>query len=524
VSQGLFSRSPDELTGRVHVFQRTFAGIDELDPATPGLAKFVDIAEGRLDAGAVALRRTLQEDMLPAATRDAPCRTTFAPLQWRAGGLDPGDAAHGEYLRGLLDGCCSALVDSLDQAQDRLAKEPDPLVDECRLHLAFAHTRSRHFAPTAPAVAVLERVEAYLAGGGGGALVVHGGSGSGKTYVMARAAARAIAAGRGAVAARFLGTSPASSTALGLLGSLCAQLRAVSAGAGRDAEGALPACPAGFDDLSQYLGDALRKWRWGPLAVFLDSVDQLDDANGGRRLDWLPVDGLAPAVHLVVSTLPDEPNPDVGRPFFCFSILTRRITRAAAAAAAAAPAAASKAAAAPTAAGDTAAAPAAAAAAANAAEEAATAAAAQLAVEAAAEAVVAGRLVEVSGLTEPAKLLEHLMQRHRRRLTPAQTAHVLDAAGRSGGAHTPLFLTLAAAQAAQWASNAAPAAVAGTVRLVILGFFRRLEAASGARMVEAAAAYVTLARQGVSEAELQGLLSLDDAVLSDVYQWCYNKP
>jgi hypothetical protein len=66
----------------------------------------------------------------------------------------------------------------------------------------------------------------------------------------------------------------------------------------------------------------LLRWRWGALAVFLDSLDQLDDT--------LPLDGLAPAVRLVVSTLPDARNPEVGRPFSCLSILTTRLRNAAA--------------------------------------------------------------------------------------------------------------------------------------------------------------------------------------------------
>ncbi|KAJ1471727.1 hypothetical protein T484DRAFT_1843041, partial [Baffinella frigidus] len=35
-------------------------------------------------------------------------------------------------------------------------------------------------------------------------------------------------------------------------------------------------------------------------------VDQLDDQNGGRRLEWLPVTGLSSHVRIVVSTLPDH--------------------------------------------------------------------------------------------------------------------------------------------------------------------------------------------------------------------------
>jgi hypothetical protein len=33
-----------------------------------------------------------------------------------------------------------------------------------------------------------------------------------------------------------------------------------------------------------------------PLKLFIDSLDQLDDSNGWRRLDWLPATGLPPHV------------------------------------------------------------------------------------------------------------------------------------------------------------------------------------------------------------------------------------
>ena len=56
-----------------------------------------------------------------------------------------------------------------------------------------------------------------------------------------------------------------------------------------------------------------------PLTLFIDSVDQLNDSNGGRRLDWLPVTGLPAHVRLVVSTLPDYSE------FQCLSILRAKL-------------------------------------------------------------------------------------------------------------------------------------------------------------------------------------------------------
>ena len=42
-----------------------------------------------------------------------------------------------------------------------------------------------------------------------------------------------------------------------------------------------------------------------PLVIFLDSLDQLSDLEGGRELKWLPT-VLPPHVSIIVSTLPEE--------------------------------------------------------------------------------------------------------------------------------------------------------------------------------------------------------------------------
>ena len=42
-----------------------------------------------------------------------------------------------------------------------------------------------------------------------------------------------------------------------------------------------------------------------PLVIFLDSLDQLSDLEGGRELKWLPTT-LPPHVSIIVSTLPEE--------------------------------------------------------------------------------------------------------------------------------------------------------------------------------------------------------------------------
>ena len=80
---------------------------------------------------------------------------------------------------------------------------------------------------------------------------------------------------------RFLGTSPQSSNVLDLLASVYEQLKTISRGSaaytkrGEAVGESLPECARSFDDLGKAIKAALKTWKWGPLTIFLDSVDQV---------------------------------------------------------------------------------------------------------------------------------------------------------------------------------------------------------------------------------------------------------
>lgn len=80
--------------------------------------------------------------------------------------------------------------------------------------------------------------------------------------------------------------------------------------------------PREFNDLKDLFRSAVTTWpsEDNPLTLFIDSVDQLDDTNDGRLLDWLPMHSLPKYLRLVISTLPDH----VDR-FQCFSILKNNV-------------------------------------------------------------------------------------------------------------------------------------------------------------------------------------------------------
>ena len=189
--------------------------------------------------------------------------------------------------------------------------------------------------------------------------------------------------------------------------------------------------------------------------------EQLDDSNAGRRLDWLPVTGLSLHRRLVVSTLPDYP-----KEFQCLSLLRAKLQNAAS---------------------------------------------------------QHSRMVEVETISEPEAVLQHLLRLLGRTLTEAQRTHVLEAFAKrtdADAAGTPLWLTIVAQAVAPWPSfGGIRFPIKPAVRELIVDLFERLQETHGRALVRAALAYITLAKHGVSETELNHLLSLEDAVLADVYEW-----
>jgi len=131
-------------------------------------------------------------------------------------------------------------------------------------------------------------------------LVVHGQSGTGKTALLARAA-QAAAGGERRIFVRFLGTTPQSSNLRSLLQNLCRALR--------PAEEAESQVPAELRELQEEFDRLLAlATAEKPILLFLDALDQLDDADGARQTYWLRTP-LPPHVKVVVSCIRDEEGP-----------------------------------------------------------------------------------------------------------------------------------------------------------------------------------------------------------------------
>ncbi|NWG14677.1 MAG: DUF4062 domain-containing protein [Acidobacteria bacterium] len=194
-----------------------------------------------------------------------------------------------------LTGFCRCVRQTLENAILTQLKElgTTPLAaDESGAQDSFAAERAGRFFGRQR---ILDTISGYLAGAGGGPLVVHGPSGSGKSAILAKASGAALERrGDMVVVRRFIGASPQSSDGIALLRSLCREIA--------DRYRLALEVPSAFEDLVEAFRRHVRfAAQERPLALFVDGLDQLspqDPAAGGA---WLS--GPIPdACRLIVST------------------------------------------------------------------------------------------------------------------------------------------------------------------------------------------------------------------------------
>lgn len=104
-----------------------------------------------------------------------------------------------------------------------------------------------------------------------------------------------------------------------------------------------------------------------------------------------------------------------------------------------------------------------------------------------------------------------------RDLTPAQYEIVENALA---ACNLPLYTTLVFQEVCRWFSYSTPdqTVLEPTVTRIINTLFDRIEKYHGHVFVSHALSYLTASKNGLSEGELEDLLSLDDVVLNDVFQ------
>jgi WD40 repeat protein len=253
-----------------------------------GLERIV-AGDGAVTANAIAWVRTTEAS-------DPPVRALVEAVQ-RA--LPEGNAlrselplAHQGYYRTFVEQITAkltALVDVQIEAFKAQAQASDfALQSERTIHAAFAAERLRVFAGRHSNLAAIAE---YIAGEARHPLVLIGISGSGKTALMARAAAQT----KGAVVQRFVGASASSASQRKLLMSLIEDLAALG----------VASMPEQWENEDDRFVKQVRDLLSGldqPVAIFIDALDQL---RAPYRPMWLPPQ-LHPKVRLIISVLDDE--------------------------------------------------------------------------------------------------------------------------------------------------------------------------------------------------------------------------
>ena len=236
--------------------QEILAGLGRNGEQSRHVFAFVRQSPGASDARLADLRREL-ETRLPAGN---------------VVGFAPGEMAV------LCEGVYRRLRGVIEEEARRFAERPE-LELEHEAHVLFGASRARVFCGRRQA---LEAVAAYLDGDERQALIVHGTSGSGKSALMALAAARRS----GRVIRRFIGVTPESSRGQTLLEGLCRELGEENP-------------PAEYRAIEEEFRRRLAAA--GRVALFLDALDQFDAGDPARKLGWLPP-ALPAGVKVVLST------------------------------------------------------------------------------------------------------------------------------------------------------------------------------------------------------------------------------
>ncbi|XP_037797036.1 NACHT and WD repeat domain-containing protein 2-like [Penaeus monodon] len=192
-----------------------------------------------------------------------------------------------------------------------------------------------------------------------------------------------------------------------------------------------------------------------PLLIYLDSVDQVTGATDANRMSWIPT-RLPPNVKIVVSCVSEDNDPELSKDY---TLLRRMIDN-------------------------------------------------------------IDNFLEVRALGEDLAMdiIKKWMCTAKRDLNNYQWRVVSNAISRCS---LPIFVKLVFAEICRWKSYSKPqdTYLASNVMDSIMMLFSKVEVKHGRLLVFHALAYITASKNGLSESELEDLISLDDKVLDDVYQY-----
>ena len=323
-----------------------------------------------------------------------------------------------------------------------------------------------------------EIIDRLLVGDGEPVTVLHGQSGAGKSWLMCKtidALKKQLPLGA-VVAYRLLGTTRDSTDAFSLIRSIGQQ---VALCYGRDPETSVPSTD--WEKTSEWFAKGVDAFAGAnadaPLVIVLDSIDQLSLSN--RALDdlgsWLPglKHPLPPHVRLIVSTLPKDREKELLADLEKYKSRSSRIC------------------------------------------------------------FVEAASLDLSRKADAEKAITDMVSCRPARgnivpvkeaLSAAHREIVLNACLARGQQLTPLLLTLMLDIACSWPSYVDISKTVGLrnssgVRSLVNLIFDELEATHGKLLIQRMLGLITLAKDGLSEVELEDLLSLQDDLLDSVYEW-----
>jgi NACHT domain- and WD repeat-containing protein len=349
-------------------------------------------------------------------------------------------ASHEGYLKTFSDDFCGIVANSIRAAAAAAPRLLDPLLADIAAHTRLAKKKAAEFVGRSDLIA---RAVAYAAQdeGEGRPFVIIGGGGGGKSSLMCAIATKvATTLTDRTFVIRFVGTTPASSSGGGLLRSMSAQIVG--------AMGSNEEVPSGFDALADFFPSLLsRCGEKTRVVVLVDAVDQLDNSDNGKLIEWLPRT-LPEKVRVIVSCLPNKEG------------TAAKLTE------------------------------------------------------------MAGDVLEIAPLSfqDGEEILHAWLSEAKRRVTDPQRAAVMASFEKCP---TPLFLRLAFEQARSWHSYDPIVELPTSHDSLVSNLMREMELRHGAALVSRAVCAVAMARDGLSVSELEDVISLDDNVLKDVFEWWY---
>ena len=300
-------------------------------------------------------------------------------------------------------------------------------------------------------------------------LSVVGRSGTGKTALMAELArsVRATDTNR-PVIIRFCGTSKGSADGLSLVQSLCHQIQLVVE---MSSDQTRQTVPENYEAAVTLLHTLVNQHA---IVLFIDSLDQLTDINQARsKISFLRGVKPHPDTRIVVSALPDDkPSTSTSGDQVVVDASTKRYFYGCETC---------------------------------------------LAMNQVPRVVVSD-FSEASAVQEAREILQALLAGRNRTLTSEQWDVVMAAVAKEP---TALYLNLATYVTASWCSQDGNSKeIRGKVTEITEQIFEGLERDFGALLTRAALGFITWSVQGVSDVEMEDLLSLHEEVLAKVLKYC----